>query len=81
MYELVSEVISIIVYVFLFSSCLEFDTPVQSDYSDSLRSLTQFFILKNLSIFCLLKYFHNTIGIPLPSHIFCVNSNPTNRGR
>ena len=80
MYELVSEVIIIIVYVFHFSSCLEFDTPVQSNYLDSLRSLTRFFILKDLSIFCLLEYLHNTLGAFLPLHIFCINSNPTNPG-
>ena len=66
MYELVFEVISIIVYIFIFSRCLEFDTPVQSDYSDSLKSLTRFFILKYLSIFCLLKYLHDNLGAFLP---------------
>ena len=77
MYELVFEVISIIVYVFLFSSCLEFDILVQSNYLDSLRSLTRFFILKYLSIFCLLKYLHDTLGAFLPLHIFCINSKLT----
>ena len=78
MYELVSEVISIIVYIFLFSSCLKFDTPFQSNYLDSLMSLTQFFILKDLLIFCLLDYLHDTIGAILPLHIFSINSKPTN---
>ena len=78
MYELVSEVISIIFYIFLL---VVVDTPVQSDYSDSLKSLTRFFILKDLSIFCLLKYLHDTLGAFLPLHIFCINSKPTNPGR
>ena len=81
MYDLVAKVISIIVYIFLFSSCLKFDTPVQSNYLDSLRSLTQFFILKDLSIFCLLKYLHDTLGALLPLHIFCINSKPTKPDR
>ena len=78
MYELVSKVISIIVYIFLLVAV---DTLVQSDYSNSLRSLTRFFILKDISIFCLLKYLHDTLGAFLPSHIFCINSKPTNPGR